>query len=75
MRQQDFVCILDKEEFFVGVEKSQLTITKIVSGGKFLILTASNLTDSFFHQNDIRLYVNESDKFKKSSRVSLELFR
>lgn len=68
------ICELDGEKFLVKVEEKEIFITKLVGHESRVILSAKNLTESFFEQTEIRLYSNEIDSEMKRALFSLELF-
>ena len=69
-----YLCRLDSDEYEVTIMAKEILINKSLGKGRTLQLIGKNLTDSFFTQNDIRLYTKEADLAKKSSSFSLELF-
>jgi hypothetical protein len=73
-KERELICILDGEKFIINVNKKEFFINKSLKNGIILQLVARNLTKSFFHQTDIRLYVNQEDLLSKNSAFSLELF-
>lgn len=73
-QQNDLLCELDGEMFLVSATEKQFFITKFLKDGGSIVLTAQNLTESFFAQTDIRLYTNAQDSSQKNSIFALELF-
>lgn len=73
-QEADLVCDLDGEKFLVKVTDKNINIIKLLGKGRSLVLSAQNLTDSFFDRTDIRLYSSDSHSQKKESSLSLELF-
>lgn len=70
----DLMCDLDGEKFLVKVSEKNINIIKLLGQGRSLVLSAQNLTDSFFDRTDIRLYSSDSNSEKNLSSLSLELF-
>lgn len=73
-QQSEMICDFDGDQFIVTTNKGELLITKSLGQEKTLQLVAKNLTESIFKQTDIRLYTNTTDREKKQSSFSLELF-
>jgi hypothetical protein len=73
-QQSELWCEQDGQRFLVTTTEKELSIKKPLAQGKSLVLDAKNLTESFFGQTDIRLYSNETNRLKKDSSFSLELF-
>jgi len=74
MHLNEFRCEMDGDIFQVSVTKGEFVIQKSLENGRSVVLEGRNLTESFFSQSNIRLYVSERDFQKKNSSFSLELF-
>jgi hypothetical protein len=72
--QEGLSCTQDKQKFIVKTNDNELIVKKIIRKKISLELEARNLTDSFFTQNNIKLYFSERESVQKESTFSLELF-
>lgn len=73
-QEEDLLCDLDGEKFLVKVTDKDINIIKLLGKGRSMVLSAQNLTNSFFDRTEIRLYSSETHSQKKESSLSLELF-
>ena len=71
---EEMICELNQEKFLVLSSEKDISIIKDLGKGRSLVLSAQNLTESFFNRTDIRLYSDSTQFKKKESTLSLELF-
>ena len=74
VQQGEGECILDGETFHLQIREKELKIKKVSSRGSLIILSAQNLTHSFFSKTQISLYVGTQREQHKRPNFSLELF-
>ncbi len=67
-------CRLDEERYGIEARNQEFVIHRTIRSGVGLELVAKNLTESFFHQIDIRLYINRTYEEIRPPEFSLELF-
>ncbi len=67
-------CQLDGQKYGIEARNQEFFIHRSIRPGVGLELVAKNLTESFFHQIDIRLYINRTQQETRPPEFSLELF-
>jgi hypothetical protein len=68
------LCEFDQEMFIVTSSEKEFSVIKKLNDGLILQIVSRNLTESFFDQTDIFLYLNEKDLELQKRSFSLEIF-